>query len=254
MTEVALKPEITLEHILLHELIHRINNEFSSLISAVSRTAARSVNHDVKVALAHIIEVLYHHTELHRALQMPEDDTHVDAAAYLENLCQSISRSKLNEMKIDLVVAASPLWLQSDRCWRLGMIVYELITNAARHAFANGSGQICVKLWRARRFVECSVTDDGSAPADVQLGRGLTIVHELVKDLDGRIFQRFGHTGSRSILTFPYNAEPQQGGINRPQMLLRQPAPARSARTNLTQDDNHGREPPEAEPGKTRKI
>jgi len=212
MPEFPMKREITLERVLLHELVHRINNEYSSLISAVSRAAARAVNQDVKVALADIIEVLYHHTELHRALQMPEGDTHIDAAAYLEKLCQSISRSKLDDMKIDLVVATSPLQLQSDRCWRLGLIVYELITNAARHAFANGSGQVRVELWRARKFVECSVTDDGSAPADVQRGRGLTIVHELVEDLDGRIYQKFGHTGSRSILTFPYNAEPQRGG------------------------------------------
>ena len=212
MPEFPMKREITLERVLLHELVHRINNEYSSLISAVSRTAARAVNQDVKVALADIIEVLYHHTELHRALQMPEQDKHIDAAAYLEKLCQSISRSKLDDMKIDLVVATSPLQLQSDRCWRLGLIVYELITNAARHAFANGSGQVRVELWRARKFVECSVTDDGSAPADVQRGRGLTIVHELVEDLDGRIYQKFGHTGSRSILTFPYNAEPQRGG------------------------------------------
>ena len=210
MPEFPMKREITLERVLLHELIHRINNEYSSLISAVSRTAARAVNQDVKVALADIIEVLYHHTELHRALQMPEDDTHIDAAAYLEKLCQSISRSKLDDMKIDLVVATSPLQLQSDRCWRLGLIVYELITNAARHAFANGSGQVRVELWRARKFVECSVTDDGSAPAEVERGRGLTIVHELVRGLDGRIYQKFGHTGSRSILTFPYTAEPQR--------------------------------------------
>src|SRR6202790_1416612 len=212
MPEFPMKREITLERVLLHELIHRINEEDSSRIGAVSRLPPPAVNHDVKVALAHIIEVLYPHTELHRALQMPEDDTHIDAAAYLEKLCQSISRSKLDDMKIDLVVATSPLQLQSDRCWRLGLIVYELITNAARHAFANGSGQVRVELWRARKFVECSVTDDGSAPADVQRGRGLTIVHELVVDLDGRIYQKFGHTGSRSILTFPYNAEPQRGG------------------------------------------
>lgn len=211
MTEVALKREITLEHILLHELIHRINNEFSSLIGAVSRTAARSVNHEVKVALAHIIELLSHYAELHSALQMPERGTHIDAAAYLENLCQSISRSKLDDMKIDLVVAASPLQLQSDRCWRLGMIVYELITNAARHAFANGSGQVRVELWRARKSVECRVTDNGSALAYVQRGRGLTIVQELVKGLDGRICQKFGYAGSCSILTFPYNAEPHVG-------------------------------------------
>ena len=68
MTEFALKREVTPEHILLHELIHRINNEFSSLIGAVS----------------------------------------------LEDLFLSISRSKLDDMKIDLVLTASPLRLPSD--------------------------------------------------------------------------------------------------------------------------------------------
>ena len=153
MTEAASKQEITLERILLHELIHRINNEFSSLIGAVSRTAARSVNHEVKVALAHIIELLSHYAELHRALQMPERDTQIDAAAYLEDLCLSISRSKLDGMKIALVLTASPLWLPSERCWRLGMMVYELVTNAARHAFGNGKGEIRVELSRAGKLV-----------------------------------------------------------------------------------------------------
>jgi hypothetical protein len=56
-------------------------------------------------------ELLSHYTELHRALQMPENDTHIDAAAFLENLCLSISRSKLDGMKIDLVLTGSPLRL-----------------------------------------------------------------------------------------------------------------------------------------------
>jgi two-component sensor histidine kinase len=210
MTEIALKREITLERILLYELIHRINNEFSSLIGAVSRTAARSVNHEAKVALAHIIELLSHYAELHRALQMPENDTDIDAAAYLENLCLSISRSKLDGMKIDLVLTTSPLRLPSERCWRLGMILYELVTNAARHAFGNGNGQVRLELSRAGKFVQCTVLDNGSAPGNVQRGRGLTIVDELVKGLDGRLDQRFGQRGSRSILTFPYDGKLRQ--------------------------------------------
>jgi two-component sensor histidine kinase len=212
MTEFPLAPEVPMERVLLHELIHRINNEFSSLIGAVSRTAARSVNHEVKVALAHIIELLCHYAELHRALQMPENDTHIDAAAYLENLCLSITRSKLDGKKIDLVLTASPLRLPSERCWRLGMIVYELVTNAARHAFGNGKGQIRLELSRAGKLVECRVIDNGSAPKDMLRGRGLKIVDELVKGLDGRLDQRFGQRGSFSTLTFPYNAEPQRGG------------------------------------------
>ena len=207
MTEFPLAPEVPVERVLLHELIHRINNEFSSLIGAVSRTAARSLNHDVKVALAHIIELLSHYAELHHALQMPENQTHIDAAIYLENLCLSITRTKLDGMKINLVLTASPLCLPSDRCWRLGMIVYELVTNAARHAFANGNGQIRVELSRAGKLVDCKVIDNGSAPARIQRGRGLNIVRELIKDLDGRLDQRFGPRGSVSILIFPYEDE-----------------------------------------------
>jgi two-component sensor histidine kinase len=213
MTEAASKRETTLERILLHELIHRINNEFSSLIGAVSRTAARSVNHEVKVALAHIIELLSHYAELHRALRMPERDTQIDAAAYLEDLCLSISRSKLDGMKIALVLTASPLWLPSERCWRLGMMVYELVTNAARHAFGNGKGEIRVELSRAGKLVECRVVDNGSAPTSVRRGRGLRIVDELVRGLDGRLDQRFGPRGSFSILMFPYGGEPHSSGI-----------------------------------------
>jgi two-component sensor histidine kinase len=212
MTEFPLAPEVPMERVLLHELIHRINNEFSSLICAVSRTAAHSVNHEVKVALAHIIELLCHYSELHRALQMPENDTYIDATAYLETLCLSITRSKLDGKKIDLVLTASPLRLPSERCWRLGMIVYELVTNAARHAFGNGNGQVRIELSHAGNLVECRVVDNGSAPINVQRGRGLKIVDELVKGLDGRLDQRFGQRGSFSILTFPYGGEPQQAG------------------------------------------
>jgi two-component sensor histidine kinase len=90
------------------------------------------------------------------------------------------------------------------------MIVYELVTNAARHAFGNGNGEIRVELSRAGSFVECRVVDNGAAPAKIQRGRGLRIVDELVKGLDGRLEQRFGQSGSLSILTLPYKGEPQQ--------------------------------------------
>ena len=41
--------------VLLHELNHRINNEFASAISVVSRAAARSSNNEVKVALTQLV-------------------------------------------------------------------------------------------------------------------------------------------------------------------------------------------------------
>jgi two-component sensor histidine kinase len=195
--------------LLLHELNHRIGNEFCCAISVVSLAAARSNNREIKAALTDVAELLHHYADVHSALQMPEHGIRTDAAAYLRKLCLSIRRSKLNQKKIDLVLAACRLWLPSDRCWLLGMIVYELITNAVRHAFAGGNGSIRVELLRAGAVVECRVMDNGSARESFRPGRGLKIVHELAKALDGRVDQRFTNGGSTSVVAFPSSSEPQ---------------------------------------------
>jgi two-component sensor histidine kinase len=192
------------ERVLLRELDHRIINEFACAISAVSLAAARTKNEEVKGALSDVAQLLYHYADVHRALQMPEQDAFVEAAAYLGQLCLSISRSKLEYREIALVLVAEPLRLEADRCWRLAVIMHELINNAARHAFARGSGEIRVQLMRAGSFVECRVLDNGSSAAKVQPGRGLKIIDELAKGLDGRLEHTFGSRGSIFALTFPY--------------------------------------------------
>ena len=203
MTSLPSQLPMPQEGVLLHELNHRISNEFCSAISVVSLAAVRSSNKEVKAALTDVAELLHHYAEVHCALRMPEYGIRRDAAAYLRNLCLSIRRSKLNQMKIDLVLAARRLWLPSDRCWLLGMIVYELITNAARHAFAGRDGWIRVELSRTGALVECRVLDNGSPPVSFRPGRGLKIVHELTKALEGRFDQKFATGGSTSSVVFP---------------------------------------------------
>src|SRR5271154_290404 len=197
------KGEFPEGRLLLNELTHRINNEFASAISVVSLAAARSNNGEVKDALAAVTDCLQHHALVHHALQMPEYRTRVDVAAYLRQLCLSVSRSKLDCKNIRLVLVDHPISMQSDRCWQLGMIVYELITNAARHAFDERSGEIRVELFSSGCFVECRVSDNGSAPAEIRPGRGLKIIEALVEGLDGRFKQQFGAQGSDTAVIFP---------------------------------------------------
>jgi two-component sensor histidine kinase len=191
------------DRVLLHELNHRTNNEFAAVIGGVSLAAARSINKDVKAALTAVIELLQHYAYLHRALQIPDHDTLVDAARYLRQLCLSISKSHLAYRKIKLVLAIEPLQLQADPCWRLGMIVYELIINAARHAFQRGDGEIRVELINMGTIAQCIVVDNGSAPARVGQGRGLKIIDELTRSLGGLFERKLEPSGSRSTLIFP---------------------------------------------------
>lgn len=112
MTNPSFRLPSPWEQVLLRELNHRINNELCAAISIVSLTAARSSSKEVKAALTDVTEILHHYAGVHHALRMPERDARIDAAAYLRNLCLSISRSKLDQMKIDLVLAARRLWLK----------------------------------------------------------------------------------------------------------------------------------------------
>jgi two-component sensor histidine kinase len=203
MTELARDKSGLDEKVLLHELNHRINNEFAAAISAVSLAAARSANGEVKAALTGVTELLHHYADVHRALEMPEDETLIDAAAYLARLCLSINRSKLNDGKIRLVLSVQSLWLLAERCWLLGMILNELITNATRHAFVGGSGEIRIALWREGGFVKCSVWNSGSVTTNIQPGRGLKIVDALSKALGGCFGQRFELLGLTSLVVFP---------------------------------------------------
>jgi two-component sensor histidine kinase len=195
------------ELLLVQEMAHRINNELTSTISFVTLNAARSVNGDVKVALAGVIEHLFDHARVYRALQMPTTNRWIDAAAYLRELCQAISRSKLQHRGIQLVLVERPLRLSSTQCWRLGMIVSELITNSCRHAFAEGGGAIRVEFEKRGRRVECRVTDNGSCAANIRPGQGLKIIQDLAHGLNGEVEQRFGANGAAAIVSFPI-AEP----------------------------------------------
>jgi two-component sensor histidine kinase len=213
-TMAVLAPQIPFadQPLLLDELNHRIINEFTSAIGMLSRAAARSGNDEVKDGLNGVAHLLHNYAEVHRALRPPSQEALVNAEGFLSRLCRAISRSKLDRMNIKLVVAASPLLVCAGRCWRLGMIVSELITNATLHAFADRDGEIRVGLSRSGAFVTCSVADNGSAPGLVQPGRGLRIVEELSRSLDGRFERKFSPSGSVSTLIFPYVEQSSQTG------------------------------------------
>jgi two-component sensor histidine kinase len=212
------------EHVLLHELNHRINNEFAAAISVVSLAAARSGKEEVEAALTDVAELLHRYADVHKILQMPDHDTLIDAGAYLRQLCLAVGRSTLDAREIRLVLSVQPLRLQAERCWRLGMIVHELISNAARHAFGNRGGEIRVAVWQDGALVKCSVQDSGSVTATIQPGQGLKIVDGLSRALGGRFGQSFGVQGSKSLLVFPHDGEsvarnerPRQGKAQKPE-------------------------------------
>ena len=121
-------------------------------------------------------------SQVHSILTMPDRDALVDAGEQLRKLGLAMSRCKLDRMNIRLVLSADTLPLESERCWRLALAVYELVTNAVRHACFDGrDGEIKIELMRAGSWVNCRVTDNGSGVGRIKPGRGLRIVGESGK-------------------------------------------------------------------------
>src|SRR6202048_3485389 len=190
--------------VLLQEITHRVNNEFASAIQVVSFAAAKSPDSNVKAALAGVMEQLHNYARVHRALQMPAGNDCIDASAYLRDLCGSISRSKLENRNIELVLVERPFQMSSERCWLLGMIVVELIINAVHHAFRQEGGTIRIECRASGEFVECRVSDNGSAStAHVRPGNGLRIIEALAQNLDADFQFNPGENGSESVLILP---------------------------------------------------
>jgi two-component sensor histidine kinase len=196
---------------LLDELNHRIKNELASVINLVTFKAVWTDNAEAKEELSNVVELLHQHVQVHSILTMPDGDALVDAGEQLRKLGRAMSRCKLDRMKIRLVLSADTLPLQSERCWRLALAIYELVTNAVRHACFDGrDGEIKINLMRAGSWVNCRVTDNGSGMGRIKPGRGLRIVADLVLSLGGRIDRSFGPTWTSFGLDFPLTQREQR--------------------------------------------
>jgi two-component sensor histidine kinase len=215
---------------LLDELNHRIKNELASVINLVSFKAIWTDNADAKEELSNVVDLLHRHVEVHSVLTMPDRDAFVDAGDQLRKLGLAMCRCKLD---LHLLLSIDTLPLESERCWRLALAVYELVANSVRHACLDGrDGEIKIKLMRAGSWVNCRVTDNGSGLGRIKPGRGLRIVGDLAKSLGGRMGHTFGTTSTSFALDFPLTQREQHA--NRA-VVARRPRTGRRLKTMAPQ-------------------
>jgi two-component sensor histidine kinase len=199
------------ESLLLRELNHRIRNELNSAIYTVSAKAVESDSVAVKTALLDVVDLLHQCADVHRALHIPDQGHLTDAAKYLQRLCFSITKSRLNRLAIRVLFSADDLQLEGERCWKLGLIVSELLTNVARHAqFDARHPELRVELMLAGNVVKCRVSDNGSAPEPIRRGRGLAIIGELASSLGGRVHTSCAAEGTYVLVSLPLTEAEQR--------------------------------------------
>jgi two-component sensor histidine kinase len=189
---------------LVGEISHRVLNEYTQAITTLAIVRAETTDLTARSALAAVEHRLHAQAAVHRALRPPPANGLRDLGAYLAEVCNAVSCASLRDRGVRLRLIAGDVLLTADRCWRVALIVAELVNNTVRHAFRRGGGWVVVEVDVEGPTICCRVSDDGRAvSADPLPGLGRNIVEGLAQALGGAIQWRFETTGTSAVLQIP---------------------------------------------------
>jgi two-component sensor histidine kinase len=190
--------------LLVGEISHRVLNEYTHAIATLSLARAETTDVTARSALADAERRLRAYADLHRALRPPPANRPCDLGEYLEGVCAALSCASLRERGVRLTLIPSEVWLPADHCWRVALIVAELVNNAVRHAFGKSGGRIVVEVESLGPTVLCRVADNGRpASPNPPQGWGRSIVENLAHALGGQIEWLFEPSGTQVVLRIP---------------------------------------------------
>jgi two-component sensor histidine kinase len=185
------------------EMEHRVANEYALAVASISLAAAKSQDADVKTALRAAAQRLRDYADLHRSLQAPLTPGVMDLSLYLRGLFDALVRASLSERGVSLTLIEQAVEIDAQRCWRVGLIISELITNAVRHGFGGGSGAITIEMTKSASQVQCRVSDNGRPTLAARAGTGTHLVDSLAEALGGSVDRWFSGDGTTVVLSFP---------------------------------------------------
>jgi two-component sensor histidine kinase len=191
---------------LFEELQHRTANNMSFIGALLSMHKRRVRDEGVAVeAFEDAALRLESMARIHRRLYDPTNiDVPVDI--YLFELVHDVLKSAGLE-EVHVSVRSDIQRLDVNRLITLSLIVSELVTNAIKHAFRDGTGQFSIALHRQGAQCVLTVSDDGPGfPPDFDPTKsdrlGFRVLSSFARTLDGTLHFH-NERGAVTSLTFP---------------------------------------------------
>lgn len=214
--EQALKNLLARQKRLHRELVHRVKNNLTLLISMVTVGRRRCKVPAAVEQFRQLEHRILSLATIHELLDREHETDHVAADKLLGQICGELSRS-LAPPTVTLSCELTPIRLHIYEATPLGLIVNELATNAVKHAFPDGrTGHVCVSLTAAADgAVTVTVADDGIGLGELgsaAQGSGSAIVKALASQLKAELTRTDGAGTSWRIVFKPKrsdDAEPQ---------------------------------------------
>lgn len=203
--------EIATRDLMLDEFEHRVKNNFAIVGSMLDIQRRRAGDGAAGEALATALRRVDSIARAHRHLYRHGQASEVDVRDYLVDLCAALSEALLLRGGVTLSCDADPAQIPRDHAVSIGLVVNELVTNAAKHAFAGREQGTIAVSWKRRREGgwRLTVADDGvgmppeprAASADGGLGQRL--IEGFARQARGSLTTASGDHGTQVTMDVP---------------------------------------------------
>src|ERR1044071_1634585 len=205
--EELLQASLREKEALLREIHHRVKNNLQITSSLLRLQAGAIENAEAREVFAETQHRIRSMALVHEKLYQSTNLSQIAFGDYIRTLGALLFKSfAADPSRIRLTVDGDAVLLSIDTAVPCGLIVNELLLNAVKHAFPDGSrGEIRVELADSGDgWCRMAVRDDGvGLPADEISGTlGLQLVRGLVAQLEGELAVERGAGGAGFSISF----------------------------------------------------
>ena len=194
---------------LLHEVDHRVKNNLT-MIGSLLRLQSRSLpDPKLRATLETMLERVDALASVHRRLYQSDDITLFDLGGFARSLAEDvIGASGRRDLALALDIEVTDI--SANKAAPAGLILNELVTNAIKHAYADGrSGTLRLAVRARNGMARIMLADDGpgfdpDAPHAGSVGRKL--VERLSRQIGAETVWRDTGGGTTAAVTFPLEA------------------------------------------------
>ncbi len=208
--ERGLKAALEHQQVLVKEINHRVKNSLQLVASMLALQASgddAALQQRLQEASSRITAIARAHDRLYRSPQIEK----IELGAYLTEVCGDLTEATPHcEVSCD---APDTLFMGTDRAIRVALLVTELVTNAAKHAYPQGErGRIWVRVTQASAgLASVSVRDEGlglppSFDIDKRRGLGMRLAKALAQQTEAHILITRHAPGTEFVIELPLEA------------------------------------------------
>jgi two-component sensor histidine kinase len=144
---------------------------------------------------------------LYDLLSKRSDRRYTSVGDYVGSLSLALATAVLEPRGIRCEATIGDGFLESKRCERLGLIIVELVTNAAKHAFPSQQpGLVRIEASYRDGFWHCIVKDGGVWACGARGGAGGQIIEDLARSIGGHAVTESGSDGTTVTVVVPHHA------------------------------------------------